>query len=84
MTVRFHKPVPTEVELLVEGEIVSHDDRSAVLHSAINSQDGELLAEADSRWMLPSISSVARISGIEELELQRMLSAFPGKQDEVS
>lgn len=84
ITVRFLRPVPTEVELLVEGEIISHDDRSAVLHSTVNLGDGELLAEADANWMLPSLSTIARLSGVKESELQRILLAFPREQDEVS
>jgi uncharacterized protein (TIGR00369 family) len=77
VSIRYVKPVPTDTELVVEGQIISQDGRNAVLRSTIHSTDGTLLAESESSWMFPRLSSIAKITQIEESTLQQFLARYP-------
>lgn len=77
VSVRYLKPVPTNTELVVEGQIISCDERSAVLRSTIHSADGRLLAESESKWMFPKLSSIAKIARVDEATLQEFLARYP-------
>jgi uncharacterized protein (TIGR00369 family) len=65
ISIRYLKPVPTNTELLVEGQTVSHDDRNGVLRGTIGSTDGTLLAESESKWIFPGLSTIAKITKVE-------------------
>ncbi|RII27732.1 MAG: PaaI family thioesterase [Geobacter sp.] len=73
MTTRYLKPVPTNTELRVEGTILSHDERSAVVRSTIHSIDGTLLAEGDSSWAFPRLGRIASLANVPEGTLQQFL-----------
>ena len=75
MTTRYQKPVPINTELIIEGRIVSHDERTAVVRATIHSTDGMLLAEGDSAWAFPRLSRMANLAGIEEGTLQQFLDS---------
>jgi uncharacterized protein (TIGR00369 family) len=79
ISIRYLKPVPTNTELLVEGQIISHDDRNGVLRSTIRSVDGTLLAESESKWIFPGLSTIAKITEVEEPILQEFLSNYSRK-----
>jgi uncharacterized protein (TIGR00369 family) len=79
ISIRYLKPVPTNTELLVEGQIVSHDDRNGVLRGTIRSADGTLLAESESKWIFPGLSTIAKITKVEEPVLQEFLSNYSRK-----
>ncbi|MFX0117385.1 MAG: PaaI family thioesterase [Candidatus Hodarchaeota archaeon] len=51
---QFLKPVPTETNLLLEGAIIKHNEKSSVVASTIRSAEGELLAKGESKWFFPS------------------------------
>ena len=80
MLTRFLKPVPTNTELVVEGRVINHDERSADLHSTIRSADGTLLAEGESKWVLPRLSTIASLLGIDEQVVQKFLGTSPAKE----
>lgn len=84
VSIRYLKPVQTNTELLVEGRIISHDEKSAVLRSTIHSAGGRLLAESESKWMFPKLSSIAKITRVDELMLQQVLARYassgPGRK----
>lgn len=80
ISTRYLKPVPTNTELLVEGQIISHDERNAVLRSTIRSADGTVLAEGESKWMFLKPSSLAHIAGVDEPTLQQFLAIYSQKQ----
>lgn len=73
MTTRYLKPVPTNAELRVEGAILSHDERSAVVRSTIHSADGTLLAEGESTWAFPRLGRIASLANVPEGTLQQFL-----------
>jgi uncharacterized protein (TIGR00369 family) len=75
MTTRYLKPVPTNAEILLEGRIISHDSRNAVIRSSIHSADGELLAEAESSWAFARLSRIASVAGVEEKILRQFLES---------
>ena len=70
-SVRYLKPVPTETEILLEGKVVRHDEKSSVIASTIRSAEGTLLTESQSKWLLPDYSTLARVTGIDEQTLEK-------------
>jgi len=77
ISVQFLKPVRTNTELIVEGEIVKQDGKNIILRSTMHSTDNVLLAEAESSWVLVSLSTIAKISNVDELTLQKFLAQYP-------
>jgi len=77
MSVRYLKPVLTNTEIIVEAQIVTQDDKEVVLRSTIHSIDGVLLAEGESKWLLASLSTIAKISNVDQVRLQEFLSKYP-------
>ncbi|MBM4449464.1 MAG: PaaI family thioesterase [Chloroflexi bacterium] len=77
MTVRYLSPAEVNTEIVVEGQIISHDDRNAVLRATVHSLDGKLLAESQSRWMFPSLSSLAEIGKVDESMLREFMTHYP-------
>ena len=73
ISIRYLKPVQTSKELLVEEQIISHDDRNGYLRGTIHSVDGALLTESESKWIFPSLSSIAKVAKVEESMLQEFL-----------
>jgi uncharacterized protein (TIGR00369 family) len=73
MTTRYLKTVPTNVEILVEGRIISHDMHNAVIRSTIHSSDNTLLAEAESSWAFARLSRIASMAGVDVKILQQFL-----------
>jgi acyl-CoA thioesterase FadM len=76
MSIRYVKPVPTDRELVVEGRITGHDERQAALRSTIHSH-GTLLAESESSWMFPKLSSIAKIAKVDESTVRQFLARYP-------
>ena len=72
ITTKFLNPVLANTLIRVEGEIISSDKKSAVVQSRIISKEGLLLAKAESKWSLPSVSTLAKIAGIKEEELAQL------------
>ncbi|NIQ37507.1 MAG: PaaI family thioesterase [Proteobacteria bacterium] len=77
ISVRYLKPVPTNTEILVEGQIINQNDKNVVVRSTIHSADDELLAESESNWVLASLSTIAKLSAVDELTLQEFLAKYP-------
>ncbi|UCG04485.1 MAG: PaaI family thioesterase [Candidatus Heimdallarchaeota archaeon] len=72
ITTKYLNPVQVNTIIYVEGEIVSSDEKNAIVRSRITSKDGVVLAEAESKWSLPSTSTLAKIAGIDEEELDQL------------
>ena len=79
ISIRYLKPVQTNTELLVEGRIISHDDRNGDLRGTVHSVDGELLTESESKWIFPSLSNIAKAAKVEESMLQEFLFKYSRK-----
>ncbi len=82
ISIRYLRPVPTGVELKVEGQVISHDGRSAIVRASVTPAGDparELLAEGTSTWALPKLSSIARMTGLDEPALREYLQSMgPG------
>ncbi len=76
MLVRYFKPVPTGAELLVEGQIISQEEKAVALRSTIHSANKVLLAEGESTFLFPSLSSIANITGADESMLKAFLTKY--------
>jgi hypothetical protein len=63
----------------VEAQIVTQDDKEVVLRSTIHSTDGVLLAEGESKWLLASLSTIAKISNVDESTLKEFLTKYTQK-----
>jgi uncharacterized protein (TIGR00369 family) len=77
ISVRYLKPVPTNTEIIVEAKIETQDERDTVLHSTVRSKDNELLAEGESRWMMASLSVIAKVSKVNKSQLREFLAKYP-------
>ena len=75
--VRYLKPVPTNVDLAVTGRIIDQDERDVILQSSIHSEENVLLAQGESRWLLASPATVAKLSSVEEAMLEQFLGHYP-------
>jgi uncharacterized protein (TIGR00369 family) len=79
LSIRYLKPVPTATELIVEGRIISLNEKNAIVHATLHSGKGKLLAEGESKWTFPKLSSMANKAGIDELKLQQFLDRYAPK-----
>ena len=75
--VRYLKPVPTNVDLLVTGRIVDQDERDVILQSSIHSVEDELLTQGESKWLLARPATLAKLSSVEEATLEEFLAHYP-------
>ncbi|MHA1156965.1 MAG: PaaI family thioesterase, partial [Candidatus Heimdallarchaeota archaeon] len=64
VNVRYLKPVPTGVEINIEGVILENNEENVVSLARILSKKGTVLAEAESRWLLPDSNHLQKITGI--------------------
>ena len=71
LSVRYVRPVHTNVELRVQGEILKHSRSFAVIRSTIHDLDGGLLVEGESKWILPKESDLEALTGMDMATLQQ-------------
>jgi len=83
ISIQYFKTARTDTEIIVESQIVSHDDKNAVQQSTIHTADGTLVAESTSEWILPSPSVIARVGSADKATLQEFLAKYPPKEHTV-
>ena len=72
--VKYLKPVPTDEDLVITGKIKDHiGDRVTVL-SEIKSEEGVILAEAESKWLLPNNTLLEKITGLNGEKINLLAS----------
>jgi acyl-CoA thioesterase FadM len=76
ISVRYLKPVRTNTEIIVEAQIIAQDEQEVVLRSTVRSIDNVLLAEGESKWSLVSLSTIAKISNVDESTLEEFLVKY--------
>lgn len=76
LAARYHAPVPTECELLLEGTLLDHDEKTAFIRSTVSSLEGTLLAEAESTWRLSTPSRCSKMMGVSESALEHFFDAL--------
>ncbi len=72
-TVRYLKPVPTDVDIEIEGEILENTEENAVIFTKIRSKEGTILAEAESKWLLPDSKTLQKITGTNAQDIDSMV-----------
>jgi len=73
-TVNYLKPVPTEEPLIIEGEITKKSGEHVETLAKVSSKKGLLLAQAESKWLIPSNSLLSKITGLDQEEIERLIS----------
>ncbi|MFW9994367.1 MAG: PaaI family thioesterase [Candidatus Odinarchaeota archaeon] len=73
VNIRYLKAVLAGTEIIVKGKIIHNDGKNATIYSSIHSEDGSLLAECESKWLLPSNSTLAKVIGVEESKVEEMM-----------
>lgn len=73
ITARYLKPVQVNTKIRVDGQIISRNKKTVLIKSTVCSREGTLLAEAESKWLLPNYSNLARIISMDEQKLHRMI-----------
>ncbi len=76
--IKYLKPVQTDVEIIIEGKIVDNDGTNVNIISTISSKKDIVLAKAESKWLIPTNSTIAKIMGIEENTVKTELNQFIG------
>ena len=71
--VRYLKPVPTGVEIEIKGRILENNEENAVSLARIQSKKGTILAEAESRWLLPDSNLLQKFTGISANEIENLI-----------
>lgn len=72
--IRFHKPIMINTVIRVEGQITEFKNKKAIVTSNIKDIDGVLLAECKTTFLLPEISSLAKLVNMDENKLQEMVN----------
>ncbi len=75
-TIQYLRPVPVSTEILASGVIHRLENDRVETSAAIYALDGSVLARATSKWVLPSATTLAKASGIEEHVIKRLLDDF--------
>ena len=78
-SLRYIKPVPTNAELLIKGEIIKHSRRFAVIRGTIHDPDGALLVEAESKWLIPTGAQLEQFTGMDAARLQEFFDQIAPK-----
>ena len=60
-------------------KITIQKGKTVILNSTICSADNALLAESESSWSLPNLSTIAEMSEIDVNTFQKFLSNYPVK-----
>ena len=73
--IKFYKPIKVNTLIRVEGQITDYNNGRAIVNSIIKSIDESVLATCETKFLLPEISSLAKLVNMEEEELQKMVDA---------
>jgi len=76
ISIRYLKPVKTCTEILIEGKIIENNEKSAKILSIISSNEGKVLAEAKSNWLIPSYSIISQIMGVDKETIESEISQY--------
>jgi acyl-coenzyme A thioesterase PaaI-like protein len=76
ISVRYLKPVPTNMEILVEAEIVNQNEKCILFRCTVHNSAGVLLTESESDWIFASPSTIAKATAVDESMLREFLSKY--------
>ena len=72
--VRYLKPVPTGVEIEIKARISEKSGKNVVTSASILSKKDTVLAEAESRWLIPDSGLLQKITGISATEIEGLIA----------
>lgn len=75
-SIKYLKPIHTDVEIIIEGKIVKNDEKSAKVLTTISSTTGTVLAKAESNWLIPTYSTIAKIMGVDKEIFEAEMDQF--------
>ncbi len=76
ISVRYLKPVPTNMKILVEAEIVNQNEKYILFRCTVHDSEGLLLTESESDWIFASPSTIAKATAVDESMLHEFLSKY--------
>ena len=76
VTVRYLKPVLTNMEIRVEAEIIDQKEKNVLFRCTVYDSGGVLLTESESNWVLASPSTIAKATAVDESMLGEFLSKY--------
>jgi len=81
-SIQYVKPVPTDTEILIKGKVICQKNEKVKIESILSSPNGNLLAKAESEWIVPKTSTISKITGWSEHKVNQMLDEmiFPVKE----
>jgi uncharacterized protein (TIGR00369 family) len=70
--IKYLKPVPTQIEIDIIGEIINSNKERITVLTKIQSKEGNVLAEAESKWLLPNPKILQKITGLDASEINQL------------
>lgn len=76
--VRYLEPVRTDEEVIIEGEIIENNEERVTVMTKILSKNGSVLAEAESKWLMPDPRFLQKITGISAHDFDKLFEETIG------
>lgn len=77
LKIRYLKLVPTNEEITIKGRILEEKGKNVSLKTSIYyTHRGTLLAEANSKWLLPKYSTIAQTLEINQSQFEKTITEF--------
>ncbi len=76
ISVRYLRPVPTNVEIIAEAQIAGKTDKDISFSSRITDANGRVLTESISSWIFAPPSAIAKATSVAESTLQHFLARY--------
>ena len=79
ISVRYLKPVLTNTEILVDGQIVNQGEKNILCRSTVRDSSDVLLVESESNWAFASPAALAKVAAVDEHKIQEFLAKYSQK-----
>jgi len=79
ISVRYLKPVLTNTEILVDGQIVIQAEKNIFCRSTVCDSKDVLLVESESNWAFASPAALAKVAAVDERMIQEFLAKYSQK-----
>ncbi len=76
ISIQYFRPMRTDTEMIVESQIISREEKTAVQRSTVHSADGTLVAESRSEWIFPRLSTIASMASVDEATLREFMGKY--------
>ncbi|TXT59822.1 MAG: Thioesterase (modular protein) [Promethearchaeota archaeon] len=75
-TIHYFKLVVTNIPVIAEGHIIAQGDKMVLVKASIKSIEDELLAESESKWLIPDLNMLAKLTGKDLKLIKKMFEQF--------